>query len=716
MRVLLVEDELQMASLIRRGLLEEGLAVDVAASGEDALWMARRHAVRRDRARRDAAGRRRLRGLPADPRRGVRAPVLMLTARDAVEDRVAGLDAGADDYLVKPFAFAELLARLRALARRGELERPGVLEVGDLRLDPATRRVCRGGPRDPALGQGVRAARGVHAPARRGALAPQLLEHAWDFAYENRSNVIDVYVSHLRDKIDEPFGRQSLETVRGAGYRLRRDARVSRLPIRLRVAAAFAVAMAAVLVLSGAFLYVRLGSHLSLALDRQLRQRANDLAVLVSRPGTPLQTAHRSRFVECGESFAEVLSRRGRCWTRPRRSAAHPLLSAAEMRRALRRRALHEPGRCRASTNRRASSPPTSRGAGRRLVLVVGITREDRAETLRSLRDELLIAGPIALLLATLAGYVLAGLALRPVETMRRRAAAISAETPGERLPVRRRGTRSSGSETTLNAMLARLEARCSRERTFVADAGHELRTPLALLRTELELALRHGEDEAELRAALQRSSEEVDRLTQLAEALLLIARSDRGQLQLRLEDLEPVELLTSTVTRFEWRAGEAGRSVSVAAAPGLNLRGDRMRLEQALGNLVENALRHGAGDVTLSAAGEDGVVELHVRDDGNGFPPDFIADAFTRFARPDHGRSGAGSGLGLSIVRTIAEAHGGSARAANSRAAGPTCGCPSPTPGLPRPPRRVDARGRRGSSRDPRRPALRGPRPHAGR
>jgi signal transduction histidine kinase len=297
---------------------------------------------------------------------------------------------------------------------------------------------------------------------------------------------------------------------------------------------------------------------------------------------------------------------------------------------------------------------------------VVGITREDRAETLRSLRDELLIAGPIALLLATLAGYGLAGLALRPVESMRRRAAAISAERPGERLPVPQTHDEVERLGETLNAMLARLEAALDRERTFVADAGHELRTPLALLRTELELALRHGEGELELRDALRRSSAEVDRLTQLAESLLLIARSDRGHLELQLEALEPAELLDSTVTRFEWRAKEAGRPVSASAAPGLRLLGDRMRLEQALGNLVENALRHGDGEVRLSAQGEDGIVELHVRDEGGGFPPDFLADAFTRFARPDQGRARAGSGLGLSIVRTIAEAHAGSAQAAN--------------------------------------------------
>jgi signal transduction histidine kinase len=441
---------------------------------------------------------------------------------------------------------------------------------------------------------------------------------------------------------------------------------LTRLPIRLRVSAAFAVAMAAVLVLSGSILYFRVGSHLSSALDRQLRLRANDLAVLASRPGRPLAAEHRSRFVESGETYAQVLDRSGHVVDATAPLGRASVLSTVELRRALEGAiytnrgsvpGLDEPSRI-------FATHVTRRGT--RLVLVVGITREDRAETLRSLRDELLIAGPIALLLATLAGYGLAGLALRPVESMRRRAAAISAERPGERLPVPQTRDEVERLGETLNAMLARLESALIRERTFVADAGHELRTPLALLRTELELALRHGEGVEELRQALRRSSEEVDRLAQLAEALLLIARSDQGQLALQLDELEPADLLDSIVTRFEWRAREAGRPISASAARGLRLRGDRMRLEQALGNLVENALRHGEGEVKLSAAGRDGVVDLHVRDEGAGFPPDFIADAFTRFARPDQDRARAGSGLGLSIVRTIAEAHEGSAHAAN--------------------------------------------------
>ena len=217
MRVLIVEDDLRMASLVRRGLTGEGLAADVAASGEDALWLAQAHpydAIVLDVMLPGLDGFetcRRLRGS------GVWTPVLMLTARDAVEDRVAGLDSGADDYLVKPFAFAELLARLRALARRAEGERPAVLAVGDLRLDPATRGVRRG--ETPIVLSTKEFALLEIFMRRPGQVLSrlELLEHAWDFAYENRSNVVDVYIRRLRRKI----GPDAVETVRGAGYRLR---------------------------------------------------------------------------------------------------------------------------------------------------------------------------------------------------------------------------------------------------------------------------------------------------------------------------------------------------------------------------------------------------------------------------------------------------------------------------------------------------------------
>ncbi len=224
MRVLVVEDELKMAGLIRRGLREEGLAADVAVKGEDALWMAQ--ATEYDAIVLDVMlpG---IDGLETCSRlreAGVWTPILVLTARDAVEDRVAGLDGGADDYLTKPFSFAELLARLRALVRRGPVERAVVLQVGDLHLDPATHRVWRG---EKEIFLSAKEFALLEAFMRRpGQVLSRyrLLEHAWDYDYENRSNVVDVYVRYLREKVDRPFGVESIETVRGAGYRMRADA------------------------------------------------------------------------------------------------------------------------------------------------------------------------------------------------------------------------------------------------------------------------------------------------------------------------------------------------------------------------------------------------------------------------------------------------------------------------------------------------------------
>jgi two-component system, OmpR family, response regulator len=223
MRILIVEDDEKLAGLLRRGLVEEGHGADVTTSGEDALWLSGSipyDAIVLDVMLPGMDGFEVCRRLRDDD---VWTPVLMLTARDAVPDRVAGLDGGADDYLTKPFSFSELVARLRSLARRGPVERPPVLLVGELSLDPATRRVRRGeteidlSAKEMALLETFMRRPG-HVLSRY-----DLLEHAWDSSYENRSNVIDVYVRYLREKIDRPFGVVSIETVRGAGYRLRAD-------------------------------------------------------------------------------------------------------------------------------------------------------------------------------------------------------------------------------------------------------------------------------------------------------------------------------------------------------------------------------------------------------------------------------------------------------------------------------------------------------------
>jgi two-component system OmpR family response regulator len=223
MRVLIVEDRAKLASQLRRALRGDGMAADVTSKGEDALWMAGSttyDAVVLDVMLPGIDGFETCRRLRGD---GVWTPVLMLTARDGVRDRVAGLDGGADDYLTKPFALDELLARLRALARRGPVERPTVLEVGTLRLDPATRRVWRG---DTEIELSTKAFALLEILMRRpGSVVSRfdLLEGAWDSGYEHRSNVIDVHMRQLRAGVDKPFGVQSVETVRGVGYRLRKD-------------------------------------------------------------------------------------------------------------------------------------------------------------------------------------------------------------------------------------------------------------------------------------------------------------------------------------------------------------------------------------------------------------------------------------------------------------------------------------------------------------
>ncbi|MEA2431770.1 MAG: hypothetical protein QOI19_2243 [Thermoleophilaceae bacterium] len=439
-----------------------------------------------------------------------------------------------------------------------------------------------------------------------------------------------------------------------------------RVPIRIRIAAAFAVAMALVLAGTGAYVYTRVGDDLNRALDQDLRLRGQDLSAVVAQRAAPLSAESGGRLIERGESFAQLLDARGHVVDATRPLGAQPLIGTADVRRALgSARFFDRPSVPGLDEPARLLAIRVSRG-GRPSVLVVGGTRENRAETLRSLRTKLLIAGPIALLLATGLGYLLAGTGLRSVDAMRRRAAEISADRPGERLPVSPANDELRRLGITLNEMLTRLEAALVRERGFVADAGHELRTPLALLRAELDYALHHADSEDELREAVSEASAETDRLVQLSGDLLLIAGSDRERVPLKLESIPAAALLESVQNRFAWRAEDAGRRLEADSSDGLTISGDRLRLEQALGNLVENALRHGAGCIRLEARQADGQVRLAVSDQGPGFPEPFVGQAFDRFSRADTAHGGGGAGLGLAIVDAIARAHGGTASVLN--------------------------------------------------
>ncbi len=440
---------------------------------------------------------------------------------------------------------------------------------------------------------------------------------------------------------------------------------LTRSPIRLRVTLAFGLAMALVLGAIGLFVYLRFKAELDATINASLRSRATDVAALVKEADSGLSERRRN-LVGRSESFAEVLDPRSRVLDSTPSIGGHVLLTATELQRAARGPVFLNRGPLPGLQDESRLLAIPVLAHGQRRVVVVGTSTEARSESLSDLLQLLLIGGPVALLLASLAAYGVAGAALRPVEAMRARAAEISSAEPDQRLPVPPTDDEIARLGATLNAMLARLGEALEHERAFVADASHELRTPLAILKAELELALAQGRSPEELRAALGSAAEETDRLTQLAEDLLTIAQTDRGELPVRLGRVEVAEILDGVASRFARRAAADGRELRRVGEPGLAIAGDRLRLEQALGNLVDNALRYGEGPLELAALSRNGSAELHVRDRGPGFPEEFRGRAFERFSRADTSQRQDGSGLGLAIVETIARAHGGEAHVAN--------------------------------------------------
>jgi two-component system OmpR family sensor kinase len=448
---------------------------------------------------------------------------------------------------------------------------------------------------------------------------------------------------------------------------------MSALPLRLKLTLAFATAMAVVLAAMALFVYVRVGDALVTSVDQNLRAQATETASHLGSDRRPLVDPDTAG----GPMLGQLLDAQGRV-VRSTPAGLRPLLDRKTAARvaagAQLLRSGDLPGR---SHDWRLLAVPFGFG-GRAAVLVFAGSLAAREEALHRLLIELLVAGPIALLLASLAGYGLAAAALRPVESMRRRAAAISASTPGQRLPVPTGRDEIARLASTLNEMLARLEtafeherAAIEHERRFISDASHELRTPLALLQTELEVALRRPRPREELEAALRSAAEETERLTRLAADLLLIARSDQGQLPIRREPVAASSLLRAAADRFAVRAAEHERPIVVADGDGVVVNADPAHIEQALGNLIDNALNYGAGRIELSAVRRDRLVELHVTDEGPGLPGQFVPRAFDRFSRADEARSRGGSGLGLSIVELIARAHGGETGAVNRAGGG---------------------------------------------
>ncbi len=431
---------------------------------------------------------------------------------------------------------------------------------------------------------------------------------------------------------------------------------MNRLPIRLRLTLGFGLAMAVVLAGVGVFVYHRVGNELLASVDQTLAGQSRD------------ELSHERTDADAGggATLAQVLASSGSVQrAQPRQLPS--LLDRTSLARALTgQRVLmdeHVPGR--SGEWRVLAVQDTSNGT----VDVVARSLEPRAESLDHLRHELVIFLSLALVAASVGGYALTAGALRPVETLRRRAETITAGETAS-LPLPRARDEISRLAVTLNDMLARLQAAVEHERRFVADASHELRTPLALLRTELDLALRRPRSHEELTDALRSAGEETERLSRLAEELLLIARSDQGTLPIRREPVDANALLRSVAERFAGRADALGRVIRVAPATA-DIDVDPLRVEQALSNLFDNALTYGDGPVELAVEADGDLVTLHVRDAGTGFPPDFRERAFDRFSRANQAPGHGGAGLGLAIVDLIAHAHGGSAGLANRAGGG---------------------------------------------
>jgi len=420
---------------------------------------------------------------------------------------------------------------------------------------------------------------------------------------------------------------------------------VSHLPIRVRLTLGFAAAMALVLAGVGLFVYQRVGSELLATVDQ----------TLVAQSKEELSSGTVDVDADGGATFAQLFGS-GAAIRNSQPKGLAPLLGRRALADALggenvwrNERIPDRPGEWRVLAVRSTSGTA---------VAVVARSLRPRAESLDHLRHELVIFLPLALLAASLGGYGLAAGALRPVETLRRRAETVTAGEES-RLPVPPARDEISRLATTLNDMLARLQSAVEHERRFVADASHELRTPLALLRTELDLALRRPRSREELEDALRSAAEETQKLSRLADDLLLIARADEGSLPIRREALPAGDLLVEAAERFANQARTLRRELHVEPTRAY-VEADPIRVGQALVNLVDNALTHGAGRVELAAEERDGLVELHVRDEGGGFPLGFRERAFDRFSRADDARGRGGAGLGLSIVELVAHAHGG--------------------------------------------------------
>ena len=442
--------------------------------------------------------------------------------------------------------------------------------------------------------------------------------------------------------------------------------RWTKLPLRLRLTLVFAVCTAVTLVTVGVFVYLRTAADLLDTVDAGLRSRAAILVVDARKNG-PENVNVGSGLIEPDEAFAQVVDPSGTV-VRSNEIVQGIAMLSAEATRSVEAPAFFDRRLPGIDNVTRLLAAPVQTPSGRSVV-VVGTSLQDRADQVLQLAVTLAIVTPIAVILISIAGWLLAGGALRPVEQMRREAAAISSSDPESRLTLPAAEDEMRRLGVTMNAMLDRIQGSVERERRFVDDASHELRTPLSILKAELDLALARPRTPEELTAAIRSAAAETDHLVRLAEDLLVLARSHDGHLPVRGQRTELRELLEAIGERHRPAAAQAGVQLSIDAQP-LDICVDAARIRQALDDLLDNALRHAppGGHVGVTGDVRDGAINLVVEDSGTGFSAEVLSRAFEPFVRaPGEGNGERErSGLGLAIVRVIAEAHGGSVRAEN--------------------------------------------------
>jgi signal transduction histidine kinase len=429
---------------------------------------------------------------------------------------------------------------------------------------------------------------------------------------------------------------------------------MSRWPIRVRLTLAFAAAMVALLAAAGAFVYVRLRADLDDAISATLRSRWQAAATLFrdsgSLDGFPLEDPEEG-FVQVIDADGAVLAQAG--------LLVGPALDPAERERAVRSTITVQHDLAGIDGHSRVRAQAIGEDSP---IIVAGQSLVDRDDALGDVRSSFLLGGPVAVALASAIGFWLARRAFAPVESIRRAADRLSMAGGDQRLPVPDATDEIHRLAVTLNQMIDRLAKAFERERRFVTDASHELRTPIAVIKVELEAALLNRDRPDELSESLRAAIDECDSLAQLAEDLLVLARTSDTGLALTFEDVPAAALLVEIAQRFTDRADRHQRRCLVDVEGEPVIAGDLLALRQALSNLVDNALRHGSGDVVLRAASVDSFVHVDVIDHGSGFDTDLADRAFERFSRGDAARTCSGAGLGLAIVSSIASAHGGTA------------------------------------------------------